>query len=608
MPSAYVKHLFHNYAPLAIKIKTYQNKIHLPTKSHDRENLYNYLTNPPTYYKAALWQSKLKLTPITHFSSTLHQIYTDVMALAKADGPMRDRLKTGVFNQPSLDMTKLNTIIPLQYFTNSMLFKQGGLHTNMLMLIRTLIGPPTGMNYCYAISWVNPTKTQRTEYICMTQAKKTASDNDVLYRKGKDTEPPTQLKDISMGKRVCYPYIWKNDSTFFRRTDLLSTDVAAENAVTDGCNDFNLSNGTDKNHKKWTIRQGNAAPLETRTTLNVRREPEQEGSLEAQGAGKLKTNLLICSMLVYDRSPSDHSTNFNNRPNQNLQLNTCLDIYNRANVTRHLLILYMLGKLTKDTFPTVTHCSHIKCDLITRHFKCHKLATTCTNIYTLVSKPKLGHFDITTWHKPQLPHGFQSMVKLKVNKRNLAVKMPKGQRITIFTCEKYDTLLSIGEVCDYLVKKIKMSNEKFLVFTCLISRICQKINLEICTTDRSILKYTLQPYLGANTTPTICYNILKLKMQKLRVLVMIIQLEIFMANKSIVTQKICLGVNATSAIYYGFKLRAQNPRVLIVTTKLEMVRAYKLYITCTKQEFYQGINAMSAAYYNSYLNSNKNEW
>jgi hypothetical protein len=139
------------------------------------------------------------------------------------------------------------------------------------------------------------------------------------------------------------------------------------------------------------------------------------------------------------------------------------------------------------------------------------------------------------------------------------------------------------------------------------SRTCQNIKLEICTTDQSLFKYTLQPCLGANTTSTICYNLLKLRTQKLQALVTIIQLEISKAYKSSIDiQKIYLGANAMSTIYYGFlKPRAQNLRVLVVTTKLEIFMVHKFYTT--KQEFYQGINAMSATHYNSYLNSNKNE-
>jgi hypothetical protein len=93
-----------------------------------------------------------------------------------------------------------------------------------------------------------------------------------------------------------------------------------------------------------------------------------------------------------------------------------------------------------------------------------------------------------------------------------------------------------------------------------------RLKLEICTIDQSTLKYILQLCLGANTTSTICYNLLKLKTQKLQVLVMTTKLEIFRAYKSSITiQKICLGVNATSTIHNNFlKLRAQNPRVLVV--------------------------------------------
>jgi hypothetical protein len=133
------------------------------------------------------------------------------------------------------------------------------------------------------------------------------------------------------------------------------------------------------------------------------------------------------------------------------------------------------------------------------------------------------------------------------------------------------------------------------------------VELEICMTDQSILNYTLQLCLGANTTSTICYN-LKLTTQKPRVLVTIIQLEIFLDYKSSTAiQKICLGANATSTIYYCFlKLRAQNPRVLGVITKFEIFTVSKSFTMLTKQEFYQGINAMSTTY-NSYLHSNKNE-
>jgi hypothetical protein len=93
-----------------------------------------------------------------------------------------------------------------------------------------------------------------------------------------------------------------------------------------------------------------------------------------------------------------------------------------------------------------------------------------------------------------------------------------------------------------------------------------------------------------------------------KVLVTRIKLERFMAYKSSITmQEICLGANATSTIYYSFlKLRAQNHRVLIVI-KLEIFTAYKSSLTLTTQELYQGANAKSTTYCNSYLNSSKNE-
>jgi hypothetical protein len=48
---------------------------------------------------------------------------------------------------------------------------------------------------------------------------------------------------------------------------------------------------------------------------------------------------------------------------------------------------------------------------------------------------------------------------------------------------------------------------------------------------------------------------------------------------SIAIQNICLGVNATSTVYYYFELRVQNPRVLGALSNLEKFMAYKTVIT-----------------------------
>jgi hypothetical protein len=78
-------------------------------------------------------------------------------------------------------------------------------------------------------------------------------------------------------------------------------------------------------------------------------------------------------------------------------------------------------------------------------------------------------------------------------------------------------------------------------------------------------------------------------------------------KSSIAIQKICLGVNATSTIYYSFlKLRTQNPWVLVVITKLEKLMVFKPFSTFIAR-IVSGDQCYVHHLLQLYLNSNKNE-
>jgi hypothetical protein len=262
---------------------------------------------------------------------------------------------------------------------------------------------------------------------------------------------------------------------------------------------------------------------------------------------------------------------------------------------------------------------------LTRLFQCLK---NIKNIFCICASQKIKRDD--TQVTPYLDmerkmsatkHSLRLVVVIFARKNTYTIPKLAGK----YLGDQFDqtTTTRDSTYCWWTFLKVTKNGRIALLTTCIwlvnmyshwnYSHRCRTINLRkqlyfyAKTTFRylnqSILNYTLQLCLGANTTSTIYYNPLKLKTQKLRVLVMTIQFEIFLAYKSsIAIQKICLGVNTTSTISYSFlKTRAQNLRVLDVITKLEIFMVYKSFITLTTQESYQGINAMSTTYHNLYL-------